>query len=126
VSPSGNPPCQAAWQYDAVFTGTVEEITVVMEALPARPRHENDIPVAVDSAMIDKDGSYVLRNLAAGDYYLGVSLSRTPTLKQPYTRWFYPGTEDPAGVCVHVSDNPEVHRLDLALPDLRGSVSSRA
>src|SRR5260370_42258970 len=27
VSPSGNPPCQSAWQYGAVFTGMVTEIT---------------------------------------------------------------------------------------------------
>src|SRR5258708_24462301 len=27
VSPTGTPPCQSAWRYDAVFTGTVLEIT---------------------------------------------------------------------------------------------------
>ena len=50
-----------------------------------------------------------LRRLTAGDYYLGISLSRSPTLQNPYTRWFYPGSEDPAAAAmVHVSDKPEV------------------
>src|SRR5205807_1923672 len=60
---------------------------------------------------------YELRHLTTGDYYLGISLSRSPTLQNPYTRWFYPGAEDPAlaGI-LHVSDRPEVQRFDLTLP----------
>ena len=49
---------------------------------------------------------------------LGVSLSSTPTLQRPYTRWFYPGTEDPAAAgIVHLSDKPEALTFDLVLPD---------
>ena len=36
----------------------------------------------------------------------------------PYTRWFYPGTEDPgAAGLVHVSEKPEALTFDLVLPD---------
>src|ERR1039457_5235799 len=43
ASPGGNPPCQSAWQYDAVFTGMVTEIvdpglpTVPFGSSPAAP-----------------------------------------------------------------------------------------
>ena len=63
---------------------------VTVEAVPVRPRYENDLPFAADSATTDQDGHYELRNLDGGDYYLGISLSRPPTL-QTYTRWFFPG-----------------------------------
>ena len=38
-------------------------------------------------------------------------------MQNPFTRWFYPGTENPAvaGI-VHVSDKAEVLRFDLSLP----------
>jgi hypothetical protein len=38
-------------------------------------------------------------------------------LQNPYTRWFYPGTENPAvaGI-VHVSDKAEILRFDVSLP----------
>lgn len=91
---------------------------VTVEAVPTRPRYENDLPEAADSSTTDGNGRYELRRLTTGDYYLGISLSRTPTLQNPYTRWFYPGLEDPAAAgIVHVSDRPEVLRFDLTLPD---------
>jgi hypothetical protein len=91
---------------------------VTIEAVPMRPRHENDFPNAADAATTDGNGRYELRGLTTGDYYLGISLSRSPTLENPYTRWLYPGVEDPgsAGI-VHISDKPEVVRFDLTLPD---------
>jgi hypothetical protein len=90
---------------------------VTVEAVPVRPRHENDLPFAADSATTDQDGHYELRHLYGGDFYLGISLSRPPTLQKPYTRWFYPGVEDPstAGI-LHVSDRPEALRFDLTVP----------
>jgi hypothetical protein len=71
-----------------------------------------------DSDTTDADGRYELPRLGAGEYSLGVSISRPPDLQNPYTRWFHPGTEDPAraGV-VLISDNPGVLRFDLTLPD---------
>ena len=90
-------------QLDRMVSGRVlgkdgqPAVGVTVEAVPTRPRYENDLPSAADSATTDGNGRYELRHLATGDYYLGVSLSRTPTLQNPYTRWFYPGTEDPAG-----------------------------
>ena len=91
---------------------------VTVEAVPTRPRNENELPWAADSSTTDASGRYELRRLAAGDYYLGISLSRSPTLQSPYTRWFYPGVEDPAAAgIVHVSDRPEALRFDLTLPD---------
>jgi 5-hydroxyisourate hydrolase-like protein (transthyretin family) len=91
---------------------------VTIEAVSMRPLHENDIPHAADSSTTDGNGRYELRGLTTGDYYLGISISRSPTLQNPYTRWFYPGVEDPAAAgIVHISDKPEVLRFDLTLPD---------
>ena len=90
---------------------------VTIECVPVRPRHENDMPNAVDSAVTDANGRYQLNHLTTGDYYLGVSLSRSPKLDKPYTRWFYPGTERPAEAwIVHVSNRPETQSFDLVLP----------
>jgi len=91
---------------------------VTIEAVPTSPRHQNDLPTAADSSATDANGRYELRHLTTGDYYLGISLSHSPTLQNPYTRWFYPGAEDPtkAGI-LHVSDRPEAQRFDLMLPD---------
>jgi hypothetical protein len=93
---------------------------VMVEAVPTRPRYENDLPMAADSFTTDADGRYRLRNLSTGDYYLGISLSRSPTKACPYTRWFYPGTENPAlaGI-VHVSDRPGSQSFDLTLPAIQ-------
>ena len=46
VSPTGNPPCQSAWQYDAVFTGTVTQITDPEPALapPGQPAGSTPFP----------------------------------------------------------------------------------
>ena len=90
---------------------------VIVESVPLRPRYENDIPTAADSSTTDANGRYELHHLATGDYYLGISLTRSPTLQNPYTRWFFPGTEEPtrAGI-LHVSDRPEAQLMDLAVP----------
>ena len=91
---------------------------VRVEAVRARPRQENERPYAVDTSRTDANGRYELKNLQAGDYYLGTTLSSPPTKENPYTRWFYPGTEDPrAAVLIHVSDTPERQTFDLSLPD---------
>ena len=110
-------------QLDRVVTGHIltrdglPASGVVVEAVPTRPRRQNDLPVPADSATVDGAGQYELRRLPGGDYYLGVSLGRSPTLRQPYTRWFHPGTENPTGATiVHVSDKPELQRFDLTLP----------
>jgi hypothetical protein len=90
---------------------------VTVESVPFRPRNENELPWAADSSVTDANGNYELRHLSTGDYYLGISLTRSPTLENPYTRWFFPGTEDPskAGI-LHVSDKPETQRFDLTVP----------
>jgi len=111
-------------QLDRMVSGLVlgkdgqPAVGVMVEAVPTKPRYDNDLPSAADSVTTDGSGRFELRRLATGDYYLGVSLSRTPTLESPYTRWFYPGTEDPAGAgIVHVSEKPEALRFDLTLPE---------
>src|SRR4029077_16341951 len=80
-------------------------------------RKKSDLPRAADSSTTDVNGGYELHRLTTGEYYIGISLSRTPTLQNPYTRWFYPGTEDPttAGI-LHLSEKAEVQRFDLSLP----------
>jgi hypothetical protein len=91
---------------------------VIVEAVPRRPRYENELPFAADSSPTDENCLYELRRLTTGEYYLGISLSRSPTLLNPYTRWFYPGSEDTAAAAlVHVSEKPGTLRFDLTVPD---------
>jgi hypothetical protein len=90
---------------------------VLVEAVRARPLYENELPHAVDLAETDAFGQYKLRALTTGDYYIGVSLSRSPRIDAPYTRWFYPGTEDPqSATLVRIADKPEAQTVDLTLP----------
>jgi len=90
---------------------------VTVECVSVRPRHENDLPNAVDSARTDANGRYELSRLTTGEFYLGVSLSRSPKLDNPYTRWFYPGTVHPGeAAIIHVSDRPDRQTFDFALP----------
>jgi hypothetical protein len=92
-------------------------VGVTVEVVPIRPRVENQPPTAEDSSVTDANGHYELRHLASGDYYVGISLSQSPTLKNPYTRWFFPGTEDPARAGVlHVSDRPGAQLFELTAP----------
>jgi hypothetical protein len=124
VSPKGCAEVPLPLQLDRSVSGHVltrdglPASGVTIEAVPTLPRHNNDLPTAADSSAADANGRYELRHLTTGDYYLGISLSRSPTLQNPYTRWFYPGAEDPARAAIlHVSDGPETQRLDLTLPD---------
>jgi 5-hydroxyisourate hydrolase-like protein (transthyretin family) len=90
---------------------------ILVEAVRARPLHENDLPQAIELAETDSFGQYKLQSLTTGDYYIGISLTRSPRAEAPYTRWFYPGTEDPASAAlVHVADGPEAQTIDLRLP----------
>ena len=71
-----------------------------------------------DSANTDADGRYELRHFQAGGYYLGINLQHSPTPEMPYTRWFYPGTDDPARAAViYFSDDAEIQHHDLMLPN---------
>jgi hypothetical protein len=80
----------------------------------ARPIRE----MSGDSVKTDADGLYELRHFRAGAYYLGINLNHTPTQQNPYTRWFHPGTEDPAAATiVNFAEMPETKRYDLTLPD---------
>jgi 5-hydroxyisourate hydrolase-like protein (transthyretin family) len=110
-------------QLDRSITGIIRDkegvpaAGVTVEAVPMRPRQQNDLPIAADSATTDSSGRYDLLHLTTGDYYLGISLSRSPPLQNPYTRWFYPGTEDPTRAAIlHVFDRPEIQRFDVMLP----------
>jgi Carboxypeptidase regulatory-like domain len=102
---------------DRRVTGRV----ITKDGLPAagvevqvRPTQE----MGGDSVKTDAEGRYELRHFRAGGYYLGINLNHTPTLENPYTRWFYPGTEDPASAAiVYFAESPETQRFDLTLPD---------
>jgi hypothetical protein len=83
-------------------------------AVAVRPTQE----LSGDSVKTDADGRYELRHFESGGYYLGINLKESPTPAMPYTRWFYPGTDDPARAAViYFSDEAEIKRYDLMLPD---------
>jgi hypothetical protein len=69
---------------------------VQVELVPTRPPDRNQLPFPVAQARTGSDGTYELRNIRPGEYYLGINLAHTPTKDMPYARYFYPGTEDAA------------------------------
>ncbi len=90
---------------------------VIIETVRTRPLREHELPFAADSARTDAQGRYELRNLGAGDYYLGVNLDTPPTLEHPYARWFFPGTSDSSlAAILRVPDEPGEQQYDLTLP----------
>jgi hypothetical protein len=52
-----------------------------------------------------------------GEYYLGINLARTPSKEVPYTRYFYPGTEDTshAGI-VFIEEEPGAATYQFPIP----------
>lgn len=90
---------------------------VEVQAVPRRPRMENELPFPADEATTDAEGKYQLDKLPGGDYYLGINLARTPPEANPYTRWFVPGTASPsAAAIVHLPERPGVYTFDITLP----------
>jgi hypothetical protein len=52
-----------------------------------------------------------------GGYYLGINLDHPATLENPYTRWFFPGTNNLAAATpLYFGDAPESKHHDLMLP----------
>jgi hypothetical protein len=90
---------------------------VMIEMVPAHPGPD-DSPIAQNYATSDLDGHYEFEYLRTGDFYLGVNLDHPPSPENPYARWFFPGTEEPAGATiVHLPETPGVQTFDLILPE---------
>lgn len=69
------------------------------------------------SAMTNADGRYQLKVSRLGQYQLGVNLTHTATQETPYSRWFYPGTEDPsAAAAIELQGRPDIRTYDFRLP----------
>jgi 5-hydroxyisourate hydrolase-like protein (transthyretin family) len=88
-----------------------------VELVPTRPTEQNQLPFAIAETTTGSDGTYELRNIKSGEYYLGINPARTPSKDMPYTRYFYPGTEDPshAGV-VFVEEEPGTATYQFPIP----------
>jgi hypothetical protein len=74
-----------------------------------------------ESVTTDAEGNYEFRRfIQGGGYFLGVNLDHPPTLENPYTRWFFPGTNN-LGVAtpLYFGDAPETKYHDLMLPPRR-------
>jgi hypothetical protein len=70
------------------------------------------------SMVTDANGDYELRILRPGEYLLGVNLNHTATRDTPYSRWFHPGTENPAAATkIDFSGRPETRVYNLTLPE---------
>ena len=65
VSPSGDPPCQSAWRYEAVFTGMVTEIsdpgmpTVTPGSPPPSPHDfpQKKVRIRITEALVGLDAN---------------------------------------------------------------------
>jgi len=75
---------------------------VMVDVVPARPTPQSQLPLPERQAKTAEDGTYEIVHLRPGEYYLGINLAHTPSKEMPYTRYFFPGTEDPAGATIVV------------------------
>jgi hypothetical protein len=118
--------CAYAWETLVVDRRLVGKVigadgfpaaNIRVELVPMRPTEQNQLPFPIAETTTGSDGAYELRNIRSGEYYLGINLARTPSKEMPYTRYFYPGTEDPshAGV-VFVEEEPGVSTYQFSLP----------
>ena len=90
---------------------------VTVEVVRTRPNSENELPMALHTAVTDEEGRYEIGLLNATTYYLGINLDHTPTALSPFTRWFYPGTErPPEAQVITVKEEPGVQNYDFVLP----------
>lgn len=95
-------------------------VGVTIELVRTRPAQEGDLPFAADSAETGEDGHYELRQMTGGEYYLGVNLAHGPSADNPYTRWFYPGTESAANaIRIRVSEEPGSAEYNMDLPEMQ-------
>jgi Carboxypeptidase regulatory-like domain len=90
---------------------------IQVELVPARPTRESSLPFPAYEAKTGDDGTYELRNVKAGEYYLGINLAHTPSEAMPFSRYFYPGTEEPsqAGIVV-IKQAPGVETFHFSIP----------
>ena len=118
--------CGYAWESLVVNRRIAGNITgadglpaanIQVELVPTRPAEQNQLPFPVAETRTASDGAYELRNIRPGEYYLGVNLARTPSKDMPYTRYFYPGTEDPSGAgVVIVKQGPGTSTYHFPIP----------
>ncbi len=91
--------------------------SIMIEAIDTDPPEPGQSIQSRDSATTDSEGRFELSNLRTGKYHIGISLTRSPTPDAPYTRWFYPGTEEPlAAAVIQITEQPESHIVELKLP----------
>jgi len=90
---------------------------IQVELIPTRPTEQNQLPFPVTETRTAGDGTYALQDIRPGQYYLGINLARTPSQDMPYTRYFFPGTEDPsrAGIAI-VEPGPGSRTYDFMIP----------
>jgi hypothetical protein len=70
---------------------------------------------------------YEIRIIRPGSYYLGVNLDHTANQDAPYTRWFYPGTENPGlATIIEFSGKPSVQVYDFSLPERQAGKYGRS
>ena len=118
--------CAYAWESLVVDRRIVGRVTgadglpaanIQVELLPRRPTQQNQLPFPVTETRTGGDGTYALRDIRPGEYYLGINLTRTPSKDMPYTRYFFPGTGDPslAGIAI-VEQGPGSANYDFMIP----------
>ena len=92
-------------------------VGVEVEVVPTKPAEQNSLPFPVAEVKTDANGHYELKNLRPGEYYLGINLARTPSKEMPYTRYLFPGTEDPAAaIPALVGEGQQIKKYDFPIP----------
>ena len=118
--------CAYAWETLVVDRRIVGKVTgadgfpaanIRVELVPTRPTEQNQLPFPIAETATGSNGEYELRNIRSGEYYLGINLAHTPSKDIPYTRYFYPGTEDPshAGI-IFIEEGPGAATYQFPIP----------
>jgi hypothetical protein len=90
---------------------------ILVDLVPKRPTGPNELPLPVARVTTNKDGAYEFRNLRPGEYYLGINLAYSPSKHMPYSRYFYPGMEDPSrAALVIVGPGPGTAAYNFPIP----------
>src|SRR6516165_12498047 len=89
--------CAYAWETLVVDRRIAGKVTgadglgaanIQVELVPRRPTQQNQLPFPVAETRTGGDGTYTLKDIRPGEYYLGINLAHTPSKDMPYTRYF--------------------------------------
>jgi hypothetical protein len=101
-----------------------------VQMLPSKPDSDQGKDPILE-ARSGENGFYSIQGVPPGEFYLGISLTTTPTKESPYAAAYYPDSKDAQGASpIVLPEGPTVRTYDLIAPAklklvrVRGKVSN--